>query len=828
MKKLAVIVLALSILLIAAAPAFASPLSKAMSVDRPHATAVTYAPQRAIAGERATKPYPSYTYYSELGAILARIDRQSARVTVRQFATSAGGHPLWLVTIQKKWASPAARQRWLRFIRLQTEDPAAALAMLKKGGDLRVPVFINNSIHGGETTGVDAGLMLLKKLAFGNDAATRRILDNCVVMINAVQNPDGRITDLRQNANGFDLNRDWVVQTQPEVRAVARQIVKWHPTLFLDTHGYYDPMVIDPTTNPHNPNYEWDLSLKWALPAALAMEKAIEDNSIVEVDIPYRDWINPETGKSEGFEDYSPYYTPQFAMYYGLVGSTMETSYKSEDGVDAHYYGILEGAKYAAANRVGMLKAQLARFLRGVKGISQPATADIPTPLDYAYAYVIPVDDARQADPLQARHAVRHLINNGIKVYRATADFTVPAPIGVGASQVNGDNVYPAGSYIVPLKQPLRGVANALLWDGEDISDRANEMYDACAWQLPESWGFTREEVLEPFAATRVRVRTAADAAGTVVGTGPTFVLANTNNNAVKAANALLAGGLLVDRVVGNAPARVAGNGAAAVPLGAYVVNAPQARVRDLLVSTAQRYKVDFQTADLTGIATQQLYNVDRRGAMTGVLKVGVYSDDPTWYALTRLGFDAERMAADADLSAYDVIVVEDPSGLDVDAVKTWIEGGGAYIANGPYGIIDGVLRVTPKGGYDWDFYWANNCLGSTAYAEGSLVAAGYGPNGYTFAFPITWFQVDDPVAVAVDAAYGDWYFLAGYWQIGDPTGWVQADAAAQPIVVHGYYGSGRVTFCGPMTAFRAGTEATFRLLSNAIYTASYDDRPPI
>jgi len=815
MKKLAVIVLALSMLLIAAAPALATPLSKAMSVDRPHASAVTYAPQRAIPGERSTKPYPSYTYYSELGAILTRIDKQSARVSVKQFATSAGGHPLWLVTIQKKWASPAAEQRWLKFIRLQTENPTAALAMLRKGGDLRVPVFINNSIHGGETTGVDAGLMLLRKLAFDNDAVTRRILNNSVVMINACQNPDGRITDLRQNANGFDLNRDWISQTQPEVRAVAQQIVKWHPTMFLDTHGYYNPMIIDPTTNPHNPNYEWDLSLKWALPAAQAMEKAIEDNSIVEVDIPYRDWINPDTGKSEGFEDYSPYYTPQFAMYYGLVGSTMETSFKSEDGVDAHYYGILEGAKYAASNRVGMLKSQLARFIRGEKGISQPATDDIPSPLDYPHAYVIPVADDLQADPLQARRAVRHLIRNGIKVYAAKAAFTVPAPVGA-AAKASSDTVYPSGTFIVPLEQPLRGIANALLWAGEDISDRANEMYDACAWQLPESWGFTRQAVDEPFPAAMVRVRTATDAAGTVVGAGPTYMLATTTNNAVKAANALLSQGVFVDRVVA---------GSATVPLGAYIVTASQARVRDVLVANANRYKVDFLTADLAGVTTQQLYTADRRGAMTGVLKVGVYSDDPTWYALKQLGFDAERMAATADLSAYDVIVVEDPSGLDIDALKAWITDGGAYIANGPYGILDGVLPVTPKGGYDWDFYWANNTLGLTAHTDGSLVTAGHDPYGYTFAFPITWFQVDDPAAVAVDAAYATDYFLAGYWQINDPTGWVQADASDQPIVVHGFYGTGRVTFFGPMTAFRAGTEATFRLLSNAIYTASYDDR---
>ena len=285
-----------------------------------------------------------------------------------QFATSAGGHPLYLVTIQKKWESKAAKQRWLDFIALQTTDPDKARGMLKKGGDLRAPVFINCSIHGGETTGVDAGLRLIRKLSLSNDSTTKKILANDVVMFNVCQNPDGRITDTRRNANGFDLNRDWVTQSQPEVQAVAKQIVKWHPTMFLDLHGYYDPMIIDPTTNPHDPNYEWDLSIAYALPAAQAIEKAIEDNTIVEVDIPYRDWINPDTGKSEGFEDYSPYYTPQFAMFYGLVGSTMETSFKSEDGVDAHYYGILEGAKYTAANRVGMLTNQIKRFQRANNG----------------------------------------------------------------------------------------------------------------------------------------------------------------------------------------------------------------------------------------------------------------------------------------------------------------------------------------------------------------------------------------------------------------------------------------------------------------------------
>ena len=802
MKKIAVILLALGILLAFAAPALASPLSKAMSVDRPLASAVKYAPRQAMPGERPIKPYPSYTYYSELGDILEDIDARSKRVSVRVFGESAGGRPLYLVTIQNKWASKAARQRWLKFVELQLKDPAAAATMLAKGGDLRMPVFINASIHGGETTGVDAGLMLIRKLAFSNDAVTKKILKNDVVLINACQNPDGRVLDVRQNDNGFDLNRDWVTQSQPEVEAMVKQIVRWHPAMFLDLHGYYNPMIIDPTTNPHNPNYEWDLSVKWALPAAESIEAAIEDNTIVEVDIPYRDWINPSTGKSEGFEDYSPYYTPQFAMFYGLVGSTMETSYKTEDGVDAHYYGILEGAEYAADNRVGMLTDQLNRFLRAESGASQPVTADVPEPITYPFAYVIPVDPSLQTDDLQARYAVRHLLQNGIRVFKATASFSVP-----------GGRQFPAGSYIVPLRQPLRGIANSMLWYGEDVSGRATEMYDACAWQLPESWGFTRYQIDDAFSVPQAPVTSAQNPDGTVSGNGPTYMITNSSNNAVAAVNALLSDAVKVDRVVASP--------SASVPLGAFLITSSQPRVRATLLAAAEFFSVDAKTVDAGSVETQPLYFKDRRGAITGLPKVAVYYDGPTWYTLETLFFLADRIDENTDLTEYDVLVCDDTSGLDIQAVMEWVSDGGTYIANGPYGVIDGLLPVTGQGGVSPDFYWANNALGATRYAANNLNTAGLGASGYTFAFPITWFT-DLGAGVSVDAAYEDPFMLAGFW-VGEPP---MAEAIGKPIVVHGFYGDGRVTYLGPVTAFRSGTEGTFRLLTNAIYTGSYDDTP--
>lgn len=811
MKKLVVVLLALGVLLLAAAPALASPLSKAMSVDRPLASAVQYGPRQAIPGERATKPYPSYTYYSELGAILKKIDRQSSRVTVKQFARSAGGHPMYLVTIQKKWASRAAKQRWLRFIQLQTSDPNRARAMLRKGGDLRAPVFINSSIHGGETTGVDAGLRLIRKLAFSNDSTTRKILANDVIMINACQNPDGRITDLRRNDNGFDLNRDWVTQSQPEVKAVAKQIVKWHPTMFLDLHGYYNPMIIDPTTNPHDPNYEWDLSLAYALPAAQAIEKAIEDKTIVEVDIPYRDWINPDTGKSEGFEDYSPYYTPQYAMFYGLVGSTMETSYKTEDGVDAHYYGILEGAKYTAANRVGMLTNQIKRFQRAVNGKSQPVTADVPEPLTYPYAYVIPVDPAAQENPTKARKTVRHLLANGIMVYRTTEDLGLEPARGVGP--------LPAGSYFVPMKQPLRGIANAMLWYGENVSDRATEMYDACAWQLPESWGVTRYAIDDEVSVATKRVTKVSSPPGQFSGDGPWFTVVADRDEDVKAVNHLVESGVPVERVVWTL------GGDQDPALGAFLVNATSAQTVAFLKQTAMDFHITISEVEVVtdNIETQSLYHAGSRGSVAGPLKVAVYYDGPTAFALRKLGFAAEVVDADVDLNDYDALIVDDYEGLDMDAVRTWINDGGAYVANGPYGIVGELLDVAPMGGYDWDFYWANNCLGQTEYSASSLVTTGMGDSGYTFGFPITWFE-ELGEGVMIDAAYNDTYFTAGFWQIGDPTGLEIADAAGKPIVVHGMYGDGRVTFIGPMAAFRAHTEGSFRLLANAVYTGSYSD----
>ncbi len=115
-------------------------------------------------------------------------------------------------------------------------------------------------------------MRLIETFAYGDTPEINWILENVILLINVVQNPDGRVLGTRANANGFDVNRDFITLSQPESRATVEVLKAWNPMVMLDLHGFVNPMLIEPCTPPHNPNYEYDLYIKWALAQAEAME----------------------------------------------------------------------------------------------------------------------------------------------------------------------------------------------------------------------------------------------------------------------------------------------------------------------------------------------------------------------------------------------------------------------------------------------------------------------------------------------------------------------------------------------------------------------------
>ena len=174
---------------------------------------------------------------------------------------------------------------------------------------------------------------------YGTDPEVDAILDGAVVIFNVIQNPDGRVVGVRPNGNGFDLNRDFLTQSQSETKASVRIMQEWLPPETLDLHGYVTPTLIEATTKPHNPGIDYDLWLKWNQSRIDANEAALNAVNL-DVTRPINDWcsdgsISVQGGPcpdgrpagpavAESWDDWGPFYTPMYSQLVGLNGSTVE------------------------------------------------------------------------------------------------------------------------------------------------------------------------------------------------------------------------------------------------------------------------------------------------------------------------------------------------------------------------------------------------------------------------------------------------------------------------------------------------------------------------
>jgi hypothetical protein len=702
--------------------------------------------------------------YEEIQPILDELVASSDRVRYEIMGTSAGGHDLYLVIVARPDVL-AHLDDHLDFRQLMLDDPAAAQTRLAAApGDVKVPVFINCSIHGNEPNGVDAGLVMLRRLATAgeDDLEAQRILDECIVLFNICQNPDGRIADTRANSSGFDMNRDFLLLTQPETQATAAQIARWVPTVFLDLHGYYSYYLMEPCTAPHNPNYEFDLLIGSALPTSLAMEARINVETRRPVKIAYRDLKG-------GFEDYSPIYTPMYAMYYGAAGMTLETTARDETGTACHFWAIWAGALHAADNKTRLLHDQAEQFRRGVEGIPQP-DGDVTFP----EAYVIPAASPLQRAPLQAARMVEKLQAAGVEVYRAATVFEL------------GGVPYPAGTYVVPMRQSLRGLANTWLWQGTDLS-AVKSMYSTCATNLTQLLGFDRVIVEEPLGDVSLTPMGETAPAGAVAGEGECYLLANDSVEAVKMVNALLDEDVTVE---------ITTAASEAAPLGTYVVvDAPPALLDEL--AAAYRLKL---AASARPAETKLLHD----------MTLAVAGGADTRYVLRELGFDFDVVGTDATLGDYEVFV-NTSTGFTATKVKTYVKQGGGYVGLGYAGTASNLGRLLPVR-FGATALSGANAIVRASFESETLVGAGFSADDWGFVSRPVWYtNLGD--SVTVEARYGDQddWFICGYW--------AERDAArGQAAVISGARGDGEIVFIGFAPTFRAYPEHHFRLIANSVW----------
>jgi hypothetical protein len=751
-------------------------------------------------------------YYSEIPGHLAALE-VSPRVDVTQIGTSAGGRPLWELVIAEKSAhGKMGKYRWLRDLMMR--DPAKAQRVIARDPDYKVPVFINSSIHGFETTGVDAGLKIAEELAFGTSDEVRRILDNVIVVINVVANPDGRIDGWRQNANGFDCNRDMITLSQPEARAIAHLYTKWKPMVSMDNHGFVKPILIEPCSMPHNPNYEEDIYLDWLLRQAEAQEARLAaemPDDFPFAEIPYRDYE-----AEGGWDDYAPIYIPMFGLYYGLSAQTVETGPRDWRGVLGHYWTSWQALLFAAENRQEMFHAQLEIYRRGTN-FGGPEGNEFP------YAHIIPMGKG-QRNENEAVRTVNQLIGYDVEVKTAVKPFRY------------GGVWYPRGTFVVPLNQPLAGLANTLLWRGEDLTyDPGIPMYDIAAVNYPELWGFTRVVAESRMWAKLRPVRHAAMPHGGVYGWARSYMLANETNDAIYVVNRLLAKGHRVYQLQEDEGRWDAGDflvKASPRVLHHYAHNhhltfkpawrmhrAEFKRLAPLKIAAfTRRDDAPAIPADPNAPNVPPLPEFWDNGAeieygTSGT--AGNASVGPTVFVLKQLGFKVD-IVREADIVAgalddYDVIVTSEPAPGDETnparpLVTGYLAGDGALVAFGSGGASFAQAFGYLTGFEALDSDSESNGIVHAVLARDNPITGCYPENDYVFDYFPAYFP--DTTGLEVLATYPDDAFLAGFMPGYEA---IYGHAAAVKK------GDGVVFGNDPV--FRAHIKNGFRMLANAIYS---------
>lgn len=744
----------------------------------------------------AENPSPFYDsiLYSEIAPKLREIETNSNRVQVEVSGQSAGGRDLFVAVV----SAPEAMGRlgsYKAISETMLRDPEKALEMIERLGDFKVPVFINGSIHGNEYPGTDAAIQLIEKLAYDDSPEVQRILENVILVVNVVNNPDGRVLGTRQNANGFDLNRDMISQTQPESRATVELLTEWNPMVTLDLHGFVNPMLIEPTTPPHNPNYEYDLYLQWAFNQALAMEAELLAQTGLPAQIPYRDF-------ADGWDDWGAQYVPMYSMYHGSYGHTLETPSRAELGVEAHYAAVWGALEFVADNRVEMVRDQVEVFRRGALDLPQMLIPDElldetqyeqfndMTIQDFPVAHVIPADEPLQQSPQQAARLVDFLLFNDVEVEQASQSFDLDG------------TTYPAGTYVVWMDQPKRGLANTFLEDGRNLSDVTGITFYSppAVWSHPLLWGATRAIATDSLDARTRPVSRADTPRGSLTGKkAVAYAYEPTTLEAFRVTNDLLRDGVEVQRATG-----AFSNGGHTFEPGTFIVPGD----RSLATTLANSHGLDVHALGAVPASTPM-----------EVQRIAVFADEGTRHALDVMGFDYDRVGT-GDVNAgavedYDVFVNYSRSwnGLQASgraSLATFFAAGGDYVGLRSAGIglalSAGIIDAEADGE-------PGNAIVEVDYDADNGAVGGYPDSDVAFVFTPAWFTSVGP-DVEVAATMGDDDFLvSGYWP-----GWELSGAAGSPLAITGDNGDGDVTLIGLDVTFRGHPENTFRLLGNGIF----------
>ncbi|GMV04174.1 MAG: peptidase M14 [Gemmatimonadota bacterium] len=795
------------------------------------------------------------------------VDAASDRVQVVEMGKSTLGNPFLAI-----WVSAPenlARLDAFQAMNATLQDPRGkSQADVDRAIQEGKVVFVQSyGLHSTEVAASQTAAEVLYEMATRTDAEMTGILANTISILIPCFNPDGNVlvTDwydrtvgteyegmgpptLYHHYIGHDNNRDAFMQNTVESQYGAKIIFRdWTPQGYIDHHqmgGYTARIYLPPYAEPIRPEGDpivWREMSWYGAHMAYKME---------EKDLPgavnaaiYSGWGH------FGFHWITPFHniagmltesasarlaTPLYVHPDQLGGSRQLPEYEAQttfpnpwkggwwrvrDMVERQKVATFAPLEIAAKNREMVLRNAYLKASRQTERGREGETK----------AYVIP---AEQHDPLTMQKMVNKLLAQGVTVERADAAFT------------HEGRVYGAGTYVVSMAQPKRGVIRWLLGQTyypdnsytRDAQGNPIRPYDMSTDNMAEFMGVRVDPVGTSVGAPLARVSGWVEPRGAVTRGSHGYLLEGRLNDAFRAVNLLWDEGVDVRRFTERHGPHVPGDW--------WIPDAPEAVVQHV----AQETGVTFQAMDVDGgsaaspvtrerVAMYQRYyggNMDE-----GWTRLLLEQFDFPYTSL----FDAELKAGNLNRK-YDVIVIPDDNlgaltggGRDEDdpdyppeyrsgfgdegirALEAFVEAGGTLVTFARAGdlAIDGFglpLRNAVGGLPGRDFWSPGSTLRVKVDATHPLA---YGMPEDALATFLAGSQVYEtrpsPNSQATDrlVTYVDRDVLRSGWLLGEE------HLAGKAAVVSVEHGEGRVVLIGFRAQHRAQTHGTFKLLFNAL-----------
>lgn len=441
-----------------------------------------------------------YTNHHRVVDYCERLAASSRRVRVETYGTTHEGRRLLLLIIssERNLASLGDIQSDLARLR----QPAArkdARDIARVIATAPAVVWLSYNVHGNEPSSSEAALQVAYQLAAGTDAATTALLQDLIIIIDPMLNPDGReryvnwfrsvsghktVVDPasreheepwpggRTNHYYFDLNRDWAWLTQVESQARLKAYRRWYPHTFVDFHemGFNSSYFFFPAHGPIHPAFPRQI-LEWG--------KLYGQGNAAVFDA--RGWLYYT---EEDFDLFYPGYGDSWPSLNGAIGMTYEQGGHAAAGLLVERD---DGSILTLRDRIAHHFATSLASLQTTQKYRQRRLEDFHSFWKEGYeaagrngihSYVL----LPGRDEAGTARAIQLLLDQGVEVWRTTA----PVKVGNATPYVGGkagELLISAGSFLVHTQQPASRLVEALFDRHPAILDTF--FYDITAWCFP-------------------------------------------------------------------------------------------------------------------------------------------------------------------------------------------------------------------------------------------------------------------------------------------------------------------------------------------------------